>query len=292
MRSALPILARLILPSGSLLLASPAPPGIDQDAWSAAFRGEPVALRKSWRVHSEEFSRPQSLDGPRLWAAGHSDFGEVRFDPPGGKAYVHIGGRLKIRTHLAADGLRGGLVQSISASEAYEGQPENGKPGFTCAGCYWEARIRFSKAQGMWGAFWLLSPDDPLDRGHLEVDVIEYYGLGDPRGHHHSVHRWGPSEPNGHSSKGDYTGLHAISDHDWHIYGVDLRGLETIDGQKAVIFTMDGKELVRTAADDDYFEKPFYYVLSLSAHKNQQYANQMKAMSIDYVRAYQNVGNK
>jgi len=181
--------------------------------------------------------------------------------------------------------LRGGLVQSVSASEAYDGFAANGDTGFTCAGCYWEARIRFSKAQGTWGAFWLLSPDDPLERGHLEVDVIEYYGLSDSRGHHHSLHRWGPSEPGGHTSIGDYSGLDAIADHDWHTYGVDLRGLARIEGKRAVVFTVDGKELVRVEADSDYFAKPFYYVLSLSTHQNKR-PHEPNEMAIDYVNVY------
>jgi hypothetical protein len=245
-----------------------------------------VQLQATRRVYAESFSKPQSLDGPRLWVAGHSDFGEVRFDPPGGRAYSQKNGHFVLQTYAALDGLHGGLVQSVSASQAYKGSAGDEAVGFTCAGCYWEARIRFTSAPGTWGAFWLLSPDDPRNRGHLEVDVIEYYGLGDPRGHHHSLHRWEPSEPEGHAANGDYTGLDTISDDGWHTYGVDLRGHARIRGRPAIVFTMDGKELVRVKAEPDYLTKPFYYVLSLSIHAKGRSSLKHSTMTIDYVHAY------
>ena len=244
--------------------------------WSEALRGQPYAPDGARLVFTADFARqPQSstlgfrgqpaLNGPLLWAGQHSDYGNARFDSAGDPAYSHSDQGLLLTAYRGAAGLRGANVQSVSAEQANRGkQISAGRQGFVCAGCYWQARMRFPRAKGTWAGFWLLTPDDPKARGHLEVDVIEYYGPGDPRGHHHSLHRWGPPGPGRHQGMGDYTGIDALADFGWHDYGADLRGTAQLNGKPAAVITMDGREVARIAADPDFFSKPFYYLLSLT----------------------------
>jgi hypothetical protein len=227
-----------------------------------------------------------ALNGPILWAKQHADVGLTTFDGPGGEAYRISDGVLSISAYQGADGKNhGGNIQSTSANQAYQGhQIVPGQLGLTCTGCYWEARIRFPRAQGTWGAFWLLTPDNPVNRGHLEVDGIEYYGLVDKRGHHHGVHRW----RNGNSSGdlGDYTGMDAIADFEWHTYGIDLRGAATLDGKPALVIYFDGREVGRLAADADYFSSPFYYLLTLTLNPKDKQWTVPQAMEVDFVRVF------
>lgn len=248
-------------------------------------RGSPLALQGARLVYAEHFEAPVPLRGPVLWAGQHADFGGARFDPPGGYAYNQRDGFLALRAYRGANGLRGANVQSTSAKQAYRGEViVPGKRGFTCSGCYWEARIRFPRARGTWGGFWLLTPDNPRQRGHLEVDVIEYYGLGDAKGHHHSLHVWGTPEEGGHRRLGDYTGMDAIADFDWHRYGVDLRGQAKLGGRPAAVISVDGVEVARIAAEPAFFSKPFYFLLTATIGQNARDPQLPQEILIDYVK--------
>lgn len=257
------------------------------NGWSETLRGSGLVFGKSKLVYEELFSTPRTLSGPILWAKQHADVGLEKFDPAGGAAYATAGGLLRLRAYQTADGTHSGNVQSTNANQAYQGaQIVPGTNGFTCAGCYFEARVRFPNARGTWASFWLLTPDDPRQRGHLEVDGIEYYGMADKRGHHHSIHRWGPQEPNGHVQHSDYTGMDAIADLGWHIYGIDLRGIATLDGKPALVVYMDRKEVGRYAADADYFTRPFYFNMTLSINPKDDVRTLPQTVSFDDVRVY------
>ncbi|MET0239593.1 MAG: family 16 glycosylhydrolase [Sphingobium sp.] len=261
--------------------------GAGANGWSEARRGSALDLGGARLVHQEGFDEPLSLNGPLLWAKQHADVGLEKFDPAGGYAYGFADGVLAIRAYELSSGIRSGNVQSVNADQAYQGAAiVPGKRGFTCASCYWEARVRFPQARGTWGSFWLLTPDDPRRRGHLEVDAIEYYGAADRRGHHHTIHRWGPQEREGHRQRGDYTGMDEIADFGWHVYGVDLRGRDMLDGKPALVVYMDGKEVSRIAPDADFLTRPFYFNLTLSINPKDGQRTLPQVMKVDFVRVW------
>lgn len=257
------------------------------NGWNEAHRGSPLALQGARLVYAEQFEKTATLRGPVLWAGQHADFGAARFDPPGGYAYEQRDGLLALRAYRGANGVRGANVQSASARQAYQGDKISpGKRGFTCSGCYWEARMRFPRARGTWGGFWLLSPDNPRRRGHLEVDVIEYYGLGDAKGHHHSLHVWGTADQGGHRRLGDYTGMAAIADFDWHRYGVDLRGRAKLNGRPAAVISVDGFEVARIAADSAFFEEPFYFLVTATIAQKAREPTLPQETLVDYIKVW------
>ncbi|QUT05643.1 glycoside hydrolase family 16 protein [Sphingobium phenoxybenzoativorans] len=254
--------------------------------WDERYRGKSQNLDGAELIHCETFATQLSLQGPTLWAKNRADFGASKFDAAGGRAYSINDGVLSITAYQDGAVMRSGLVQSLSSAQAYNGATIlSGTQGFICTGCFWEARIRFPKSWGTWGAFWLLSPDAPGNRGHLEVDGIEYYGEGDARGHHHGVHRWKNGTASG--SYGDYTGMDEIADGGWHTYGIDLRGLSTLDGKPALVMYFDGREVGRLAADADYFSTPFYYLLNLAINGKSPQKTFPQTMDVDYVRVFQ-----
>ncbi|MFT4053521.1 MAG: family 16 glycosylhydrolase [Novosphingobium sp.] len=274
-------LAGVLLSLQLIAMARPA------NGWDETYRGRPIMLQGARLVYAEDFKVPIDLRGPILWAGQHADFGGARFDQSGGYAYGQRDGVLALRAYRGPNGVRGANVQSTSAKQAYQGKAiVSGKRGFTCAGCYWEARIRFPRSRGTWGGFWLLTADNPRRRGHLEVDVIEYYGLGDAKGHHHSLHTWSTPEQGGHRKFGDYTGMDAITDFDWHRYAVDLRGQASLGGRPAAVIFVDGLEVARIAADQAFFEKPFYFLLTATITQNAQSPSLPQEVLVDYVKSF------
>lgn len=256
-------------------------------AWSEALRGQAIDLSQSRIVYENGFDTADPFNGPILWAKQHADVGLEKFDPPGGHAYLVQGGVLSIRAWADGSGIHSGNVQSTNADQAYQGAAiVPGVRGFTCVACYFEARVRFPNARGTWASFWLLTPDNPASRGHLEVDSIEYYGAGDARGHHHTIHRWGPKEKEGHTQVGDYTGMDAIADFGWHTYGADLRGVATLDGKPAIVIYFDQKEVSRIAPQSDYFTRPFYFNLTLSINPKDTKRTFPQKVDFDYVKVW------
>ncbi|MEH3104920.1 MAG: family 16 glycosylhydrolase [Sphingomonas phyllosphaerae] len=256
------------------------------NGWDERYVGRPLSLLNARIDHCETFDGSVSLAGPMLFARGHSDFGNTKFDAAGGAAYTFANGKLVLNAYQDASDARSGLVQSVSSTQAYQAamiQPN--QSGYTCAGCYWEARMKMPTAWGTWAAFWLLSPDDPKNRGHLEVDGIEYYGLGNKRGHHHAIHRWQSGKSSGNFS--GYSLSDTIGDGDWHTYGIDLRGIARIDGKPAIVIYMDGKEVDRLVADADYFTSPFYYLVNLATKTPKTGAiTYPQSLEVDYITAW------
>lgn len=281
-------LSRSETPASAEPAATPRP---GEKGWDERYRDRALDLSGSSLAYCERFQRNLSLNGPILWAKQHADVGKTTFDPPGGKAYSFSSGTMKLTAYAQAGSYRGANVQSTSANQAYQGHAVIPRTqGFTCAGCYWEARIKFPSAYGTWGSFWLLTPDNPRDRGHLEVDVIEYYGLQDRRGHHHAIHSW----RNGShlSMSNDYTGMDAIADSGFHTYGVDLRGVARLNGKPALVIYMDGREVGRIAADTKYYSDPFYFLTSLTLNPKETRHTVPQTMEVDYVMAYRPVGGR
>ncbi|MEH3102650.1 MAG: glycoside hydrolase family 16 protein [Sphingomonas phyllosphaerae] len=255
------------------------------NGWDERYKGRPLSLLNASVDHCQTFDANVSLVGPMLYARGRENFGLASFDAAGGAAYKFYNGNLVLKAYKDAAGAHGGLIQSVSPGQAYNGvaiQPN--QTGYTCAGCYWEARMKMPVAYGTWAGFWLLSPDDPKNRGHLEVDGIEYYSLGNKRGHHHATHRWSGGKSTGNNG---YSLSDEIGNGDWHTYGIDLRGMAKIDGKPAIVIYMDGKEVDRLVASADYFTTPFYYLVNLTtALPKTGVIDYPQALWIDHVIAW------
>ncbi|WP_331539474.1 glycoside hydrolase family 16 protein [Phenylobacterium sp.] len=249
--------------------------------------GQPLDLKGYGLTFNEEFDGPLSLQGPRLFAPVHTPIGAGKFDDPQGPAYAAVevpgeDGRdvtaLSITAYKDGGGWRSGNVQSADAAQSYRQAPFGGK-GFACRGCYFEARLKFPQAApGYWAAFWLLSPDQP-GIGHVEVDVIEWYG-GDPKGHHQSVHVWSKAAPAKHTFKSNFVGMKdVIADGRWHNYGALQQ-----DGQ--IVFYVDRREISRVPVTAE-FDVPLYALVSLSVlPKEAAAAVGPMVLYADYIRAY------
>ncbi|MEG8037920.1 family 16 glycosylhydrolase [Sphingomonas sp. LR60] len=255
------------------------------NGWDERYKGRPLSLLNAAVDHCQTFDGTTSLVGPMLYAKGRESFGLASFDAAGGAAYKFYNGNLVLKAYKDAAGAHSGLIQSVSPGQAYNGvaiQPN--QAGYTCAGCYWEARMKMPVAYGTWAGFWLLSPDDPKNRGHLEVDGIEYYSLGNKRGHHHATHRWSGGRSTGNNG---YSLSDEIGNGDWHTYGIDLRGIAKIDGKPAIVIYMDGKEIDRLVTTADYFTTPFYYLVNLAtATPKTGVVDYPQALWIDHVTAW------
>jgi hypothetical protein len=244
--------------------------------------GAPLDLGGYRLKLDQTFDRPASLRGPRLFAPVHAPYGAGKFDPPDGRAYqvTHDAsgkGVLRITAYKDAGGWRSGSVQTADAAQS-KGGAEIGRTGFACRGCYFEARLRFPRgAPGYWSAFWLLSPDRK-DKGHVEVDVVEWYG-GDPTGHHQSVHVWrkGGGKP---AFKSNYSGLRGVvDDGGWHDYGL-------LQEPGRLTFYVDRKEVSRVAVGDE-FDVALYPVISLAVlPKEADRAKGPMVLDVAYLRAY------
>lgn len=264
-----------------LILAGPALAGGDLPVeYDESGSGTPLDLTGRKLVLNEEFDGWLSFKGPRLFAPVHAAVGAGVFDPPEGRAYAVVKedgvGALRIMAYKEGGKWRSGNVQTASIAQAHEGAPFREK-GFVCQGCYFEARMKFPPAApGYWAAFWLLSPHTKA--GHVEVDVIEWYG-DDPKGHHQTVHT-GPSGGGGRQYKSNYISmLPTLGDGGWHAYGVRQEPGE-------LIFYVDQREISRVKVPAS-FDVPLYPLVSLVVLPAE--ADQAKSpmmLYVDYIRAY------
>lgn len=252
-----------------------APPEIESAAapspyvWQEQHANTAISLDGRPLVFSEEFNGPAALSGPKLFAPVHAPYGAGKFDAPDGPAYSVSGGVLRLKAYKTASGWRSGTVQTVDPKQQ----------GFTCSGCYFETRLKFPhrKTSGFWGAFWLLSNDDPTE-GHVEVDVIEWYGA-DPRGHHQAIHVW-KKPPARRVDSSNYTGMGArFLDGRWHTFGA-----QKVEDQ--LIFYMDRVEVSRVKVGPE-FDAPLYPLVSLAIHeKDIASAPPEMHLDVDYIRAY------
>jgi hypothetical protein len=244
--------------------------------WDGSTQGEELDLKDYQLMFEEEFDK-RALQGPKVFAPVHAPFGAGIFDPPPREAYSVVDGTLVLKAYKWNNKWRSGSVQTADLSQSSGRAGFDGKKGFACNTCYFEARLKFPAGvvRGFWGAFWLLSPEAPT--GHVEIDIIEWYG-GDPKGHHQSVHIW-PKVRDLHAFQSNYTGMAAITDGAWHTYGAQVR-----DG--VVHIYTDRKEVSKVAVPDD-FKTSYYAVVTLAVlPKEAQIANEPFSMAVDYIRAY------
>ena len=108
---------------------------------------------------------------------------------------------------------------------------------------YYEARIKFPKVKGMWGAFWLMSPTQGIltDKGVIgtEIDIVESI-FNDKKEYNAALHWDGyGSEHKGTGSGGVHNNIDIdIYDGEFHVFGFDWSPSE-------YIFYVDGIEFWR-----------------------------------------------
>lgn len=149
----------------------------------------PLDLSRYEPSFVEDFDGPLDLTawGPSRWIAHtpwNGDFGAARFTDPGpGQAAIVDDGVLTLTARR--NGPSGGWTSGLLASSDRAGR------GFTQALGYFEARLRFPLARGVWPAFWLMcTPASAAPGGALvEIDVVEFYGRK-PEEYRSVVHLW------------------------------------------------------------------------------------------------------
>lgn len=157
---------------------------------------------------------------------------------------------------------------------------------------YWEARIAFSGASGMWSAFWLQSPTignplgDPGTAG-AEIDIVEHrLSPSNGKNINHALHWDGYVSPYA-KSETSYFNDPSLND-SYHVYAVKWTAEE-------YVFYVDGIETWRTSSGIS--SRPEYLILS-SEVEGGDWAGNIPAggygalgststmMKVDYVRVY------
>lgn len=165
---------------------------------------------------------------------------------------------------------------------------KNGKnyDRFDKAGGYYEARIKFPVAKGVWGAFWIMAGNigtiDGTSTSGAEIDVIESIDCSAGT-FNHAVH-WDGYDT-AHQQVEKRLSSPAVYDGEYHVYGFE-RGKGGY-----YVFYVDGKETWRTKAAG-LCVLPGYLMLSLESgygygSGTAECIAQLPAeMAVDYVRVY------
>ena len=155
---------------------------------------------------------------------------------------------------------------------------------------YYEAKIKFPKAEGLWGAFWMMagnvhSEKDGAKDG-IEIDIVE--SIGNENGAFNSALHWDGYEAMHKSRSSGKLYSHDIYDGEYHTFSL----LRT---DKAYIFYVDGCEIWRmTSGLIDICDENGYMKLTVEAADfvGAGTASAIAAlpaeMLVDYVRVYTN----
>lgn len=153
-----------------------------------------------------------------------------------------------------------------------------------------EARIKISRGQGMWSAFWMLGSDiDTVGWSQCgEIDVMENIGR-EPSTVHGTIHGPGYSGANGIGAPFNLPGNPVFAD-DFHVYRTDWT-------ENKIEFYVDGN-LYKTVTPQNLpagkkwvYEHPFFMILNLAVGGNWGGAPDAATafpgeMLVDYVRVY------
>ncbi|WP_231956589.1 glycoside hydrolase family 16 protein [Posidoniimonas polymericola] len=163
---------------------------------------------------------------------------------------------------------------------------------------YFEARMKCSPGNDFasWPAFWIKAVDEYFTQTvpRTEIDIYEGYN-SDPKGHHQAYHSWKAARqygdrPNKTFHVGNYTGLHKnwpdapvdLFDNEYHTYGALIT-------PKHIIFSFDGKELMRAPTTPDMLRPMFILVDLALLPKEADKADGEYKLVIDYVRVRQKI---
>lgn len=146
--------------------------------------GEPLPKGKLSLVWQDEFAtlsvtRDTKAGGTGPWYAPvHAQLGIGTLAVPPDPAISIVNGNLLLQTRNAGGKWTDTNIQTVDST---------GK-GFTIQNGYIDFRILLSNGHGSHGGIWLLSNHDK-EKGHVEIDLAETYGPGDPA-IHQCIHLW------------------------------------------------------------------------------------------------------
>ncbi len=233
----------------------------------------PMELDGRRLTFSEDFDGPLDVSawGPSRWIAHtpwNGDFGVARFTDPGpGQAFAVADGLLQITARQArpALGWTSGLLCSIDAKGR----------GFSQALGYFEARMRFPLAHGVWPAFWLVATRAPAQR--VEIDVVEFYGR-DPRRYRSVVHLWPNQSGRTKWGRGTATPYPAAAGADeFHRYGVEVSA-------DALTYYLDRRPVWQVGVPLDLRQQALALLVNLAIEPDTVAGTHR--MDVDYVRAW------
>ena len=234
--------------------------------WSAAHFGQRLDLRGYALAFDDGFDRlrltPDGGAGP-WFAPIHTPLGMGTRALPGEPAFAVSGGVLTLSTRRVDGRWREANMQTMDS---------HGR-GFAFRDGYVEMRAAPAAAPGAHDGLWLLSMN--RGRGHVEVDVLESYGLGSPDLHVAS-HVWPP--PGGVAGAASQVTLFPRLYSGYHRFGL-------LATEHLLISYLDGREVARIPRLPVQ-RAPMYVLLSMfenSAAPRRQPA----ALKVDYVRVYQ-----
>jgi beta-glucanase (GH16 family) len=288
--SLLGVAAQLPAPTG-LRVVKKGPDAFDQAAWEP-MSGQSLALEGMIPTFESRFPAGSiaagDSHGPAQWYAGAQG---------GPYGLANVGYSVRSDVYRPVDG--GGLVLRANRTPGvapdvvggwYSGHLQTVNiygEGFAQAYGYFEARMKFPMSYMAWPAFWLKNRSKWTNPQamNLELDVIEWYGVNDPQGHHRTIHL-GPG-PGGTPTRRWHASFERRPQDltsGFHTYGVSL------DPEWITIY-FDRKAVVRHPMIDD-FRQPLYpqVTLSVNGHANElphasEAANPME-LQIDYVRVW------
>ncbi|RRJ95988.1 glycoside hydrolase family 16 protein [Opitutaceae bacterium TAV4] len=266
-------------------------------AYDITQRGRPLDLSDYRQTFLDDFDT-MSISPPggaeaNWYGPVHGGAGAAKWIPPGPDGPFSVkDGHLTITTKKDASGKwTTGIIETAD---------RNGR-GFSQQYGYFEMRAKFPPDKAVWPSFWLKAAAERTDRtmSRPEIDIIEWYGSEDARGHHSSVHLWAATR----NRDPDYP----LKKHVWRSHYFDLRKLTPpvmtpFEGERWgrlegfhtygaeitpewVIFHFDRKEISRFPMLPEYHQ-PLFMIVCLALKKTDTPDNP-KEMVIDYVTAYQ-----
>jgi beta-glucanase (GH16 family) len=144
---------------------------------------------------------------------------------------------------------------------------------------YVEIRMKASKGQGLWNAFWLMPASK---KWPPEIDVLEILGK-QTRAVHTTLHYKDPADK--HLSEGRPFASSVDLADDFHVYAAHWT-------KDAIVWYVDGAERFRQTQNIP--QEPMYVIATLSAGNAASWAGEPDAstplpntMQIDYIRVYQ-----
>jgi beta-glucanase (GH16 family) len=235
---------------------------------------------------SEEFDKPLSVSprGPGTRWIAHTpwngDFGDAKFvDPQPGFPFSVSSGQLRIEAREVLTDAQSGATQwqsGLLSSSAPDGS------GYSLQFGYFEMSAKLPGDSGVWPAFWLVSAADrrdpnSLNSGHIEIDVLEYYGLRDQ--YTANLHIWKPS-PYRHTFSRVRFAAGKVST-GFHAYGVLVT-------KTSIVYYFDRTEVWRQPTPVEH-KRPLTILLNLALGGGWPIDDVPSPtyMYIDYVRAYE-----
>ena len=244
-----------------------------------ASRSRSVSAARWTQVWSDEFDG-RGLD-PDKW--------QTRVQPPGGRRLCSTpdASRVAVRRGVAELSIKQVGKKSADCPQgvfqnAMIGTGGVTSPGYTATRGLFAARVKFQKAQGMHGSFWM---QGPAVTG-AEIDVAEYFGDGRADGGltafvHHTNAAGELSSSGGVQKVGSLLEGEQTPADGWHVYSVEWT-------REGYVFRLDGARVL-TTAKPSVATAPEIMILSLltSDYELPRLRDPGSTMKVDWVRVWQ-----